>query len=198
MFLFLCRSRNVQVTISLDDNDSDAETNVNKRKRERSPADSASRKSPEYKNRTFRCGHCQRKCASNTGLKSHERKCYRLSTVSVRVPKDNAANTKFFSCKLCDKKCGSNAGLKSHERLAHPDSYTGPGTPIEEKSFQCSICNRSFSQKPIYERHMKDHSEEEEKEKEECFECPMCSKKFQVISQLNWHFKYACTGMDTT
>ncbi|XP_046604760.1 Krueppel homolog 1-like isoform X1 [Neodiprion virginianus] len=68
--------------------------------------------------------------------------------------------------------------------------FTGPSgesleSITEDKLYQCLMCHKTFSQKSVYQSHVRSHS----KEGEDPYRCNICSKTFAVPARLTRHFR---------
>ncbi|XP_033227341.1 Krueppel homolog 1-like isoform X2 [Belonocnema kinseyi] len=58
-------------------------------------------------------------------------------------------------------------------------------TTINEKSYQCMLCQKIFDQKNVYQSHMRSHG----KDGEDPYRCNICSKTFAVPARLTRHYR---------
>lgn len=60
-----------------------------------------------------------------------------------------------------------------------------PLTNIEEKTYQCLLCQKAFDQKNLYQSHLRSHG----KEGEDPYRCNICGKTFAVPARLTRHYR---------
>ncbi|XP_017885185.1 Krueppel homolog 1-like [Ceratina calcarata] len=56
---------------------------------------------------------------------------------------------------------------------------------VEEKPFQCMLCQKAFDQKSLYQSHLRSHG----KEGEDPYRCNICGKTFAVPARLTRHYR---------
>ncbi|XP_077978994.1 uncharacterized protein LOC144434414 [Glandiceps talaboti] len=93
-----------------------------------------------------------------------------------------------FTCKRCSQNFSQKDDLKRHVKNCHKTIQ-----PII-----CEVCEKTFSQLWLLEKHLKVHS------KERLFACRKCGKEFKVKSELSMHRKihenerrYKCTECES-
>ncbi|CAK9834287.1 Krueppel homolog 1 [Anthophora retusa] len=79
--------------------------------------------------------------------------------------------------------------------VCSPDltAYTSPSTcgsetlsvNVEDKLYQCLLCQKTFDQKSVYQSHLRSHG----KEGEDPYRCNICGKTFAVPARLTRHYR---------
>ncbi|XP_055910438.1 zinc finger protein 62-like [Eupeodes corollae] len=145
-----------------------------------------SHKRKEHANPTFLCTACPRTFKTSAGLQIHS-----------ETHKENRQRN--FECEQCNKKFLTERTFKVHAR-----------THWERKHFKCELCDKQFLQKINLKLHMQMHRGEtmdcihcEKKFVRKTdltvhmrfhtgnfpYECPLCDKRFAIVSHLNYHKK---------
>lgn len=77
----------------------------------------------------------------------------------------------FFQCNVCSQTFDSKKALKDHKASNH----------TEDRKFQCSYCEKGFTQKRYLDSHVTIHTGERN------YVCQVCSRTFRVKGDLNVH-----------
>ncbi|KAK3577109.1 hypothetical protein CHS0354_037142 [Potamilus streckersoni] len=90
----------------------------------------------------------------------------------------------FSQCKVCGKTFGFNKDLNRHIKNVHCDP-----------EYCCTVCNRYYKNRKVYERHLETHSDGYIRP---CFKCQMCEKSFSTKYVLSTHIKAEHLGIRKT
>ncbi|XP_065561696.1 zinc finger protein 664-like isoform X2 [Artemia franciscana] len=92
------------------------------------------------------------------------------STLSVILPTEDV-----FICRVCSQSYNNKTDLVAHNIFAHRKNR------VEEKPFECDICNKCFTHSSQLRRHRKTHTGAKP------FECDICKKTFTSKCNLSTH-----------
>lgn len=92
---------------------------------------------------------------------------------------DNVESEQTFKCEVCEYTC-TNAGLlQKHIKTKHQDMKQDK---VQEKTFFCHDCNKSFNSKKSFKKHEKSHSTSNKKSK-----CGICEENHENKRDLDQH-----------
>ncbi|KAK7078024.1 hypothetical protein SK128_021516 [Halocaridina rubra] len=102
-------------------------------------------------------------------------KCVQVFTTSESLVEHEISNVcnESLVCNICDKVFPTIGKLKSHKRGVH----------TTERSHECPLCQRLFSDKSNLGRHIQRHNGERS------YVCSICGKTFTTNSNLSTHLK---------
>ena len=133
----------------------------------------------------FECGICEKKFASNRGLKRHTKRhgssffnCHVCSKQFYAKEYLNAHLLTHSGRNLCNK-CGksffSQSSLRRHDTSQHERIY----------KYKCQVCDTTFSCKLVLQSHnLKHHSNDKASP---LFKCQICQKSYWYKRSLNRH-----------
>ncbi len=115
----------------------------------------------------------------------------------------NEHGAKDFMCSVCGDCFAHNQQLKRHYKDRHnmepppdvaedkreKDSYRQEDdpVPVADGVFLCVICDKTYPDKQLYRRHMKDSHWEKEKKQKKRLQCPDCDMSFKHQATLSNH-----------
>ncbi|XP_016893514.1 zinc finger protein 1035 [Cynoglossus semilaevis] len=164
----------------------------------------------------FSCKTCHKDFWNKNLLHRHYRKCnLGLNKVPLKAQIDLALDDSVLVFKDSSTATGSGVlqtSFSCKDDLIEPSTH-GPETKKTESKYQCSECDKSFTDGLLLISHLEDHGREEQKKKfnkcPQCgrvcanqnnlerhmrthainqkFRCPVCSKVFSTLSDMESH-----------
>lgn len=131
-------------------------------------------------NKVYKCTECEYTSHKRTRWTEHMGRVHGLLT-----EKDLERQKKSqFPCTICDKSFIFEKDLKRHNKIVH--------TAV---SHYCSVCQKSYKSKYVYDKHVATH---EEGYVRSMFVCQMCKREFTTKFSLANHIKSAHLGIQKT
>ena len=131
-------------------------------------------------NKVYKCTECEYTSHKRTRWTEHMGRVHGLLT-----EKDLERQKKSqFPCRECDKSFIFEKDLKRHNKIVH--------TAV---SHYCSVCQKSYKSKYVYDKHIATH---EEGYVRSMFVCQMCKREFTTKFSLANHIKSAHLGIQKT
>ena len=131
-------------------------------------------------NKIYKCTECEYTSHKRTRWTEHMGRVHGLLT-----EKDLEKQKKSqFPCRECDKSFIFEKDLKRHIKIVH--------TAV---SHYCSVCQKSYKSKYVYDKHIATH---EEGYVRSMFVCQMCKREFTTKFSLANHIKSAHLGIQKT
>lgn len=158
-----CFVEDEELLIEFDDEDSAEDQKEFIDQDEKNEKQSRTRSDPV----TYFCNVCQ--------LLFDKKKDYQIHIKLAHLPEDATV----FSCSECEcEPFVTESELQLHFVLRHPKNP-------ESSIFECPICSKAFSSKPLLNRHFGIHTADSNK----CHYCQICGKSFFHYSSFQAHTK---------
>ena len=109
-----------------------------------------------------------------------------ISTSTERESQNTTSikEEKIFECNVCE--CEKKVKVKKEHQLSgHKKTHAMRlnRTHSGKKSFECDVCEKTFTSSSHLQRHIRTHSGEKP------FKCDVCDKKFSTASNLQTHHR---------